>query len=193
LASFEHVTLESIAEVTKGGAIRRDDAGDIPFIGPGAIRPLDVELVPDDRTNEAEIGRFPKATASEGDIVVNGLSTYIAAAALIEEGGHPINRHVFRIRADRTRVLPAYLAIAINSRYVRDSLRNDASGSIMKMLTLPMLRKTLIPLPPLSVQMEIMQRVSAAKGERDIAADSLRLRERALSALVDELGSGEAA
>lgn len=193
LASFEHVPLGSVAEVAKGGAIRRAKEGVVPFIGPGAIRPLDIDLDPADRTNEAEIERFPKATAVEGDIVLNGVSTYIAAAALIEEGRHPINRHVFRIRADRTRVLPAYLAIAINSRYVRDALRNDASGSIMKMLTLPMLRNTLIPVPPLSIQMDIVQRVNAAKVERDAAADGLRARERALSTLVDELGSGETA
>jgi hypothetical protein len=193
LASFEHVPLGSVAEVAKGGPIRRVEEGVVPFIGPGAIRPLDVALDPADRTDEAEVKRYPKAMAVEGDIVLNGLSTYIGAAALIEEGRHPINRHVFRIRADLKRVLPAYLAIAINSRYVRDALRKDASGSTMKMLTLPMLRDALIPIPPLSIQKDIVQRVNAAKGERDAAEASLRSRERALSALVDDLGSGEAA
>lgn len=190
LASFEHKPLEQIAEVTKGGPITRVKGAGLPFIGPGAIRPLVVDLDPADRASEAEVRRYPKATAIEGDVVLNGLSTYIGAAAVIEEGQHPINRHVFRIRADRARVLPAYLAIAINSRYVRDALRSDASGSTMRMLTLQKLKQVLIPVPPLAIQNDIVQRVITAKRERDAAAARLRASESSLSSLVDDLGSG---
>src|SRR6185312_5236627 len=91
LASFTHYPLESLALVTKGGAIRRSkDAGDVVFIGPGAIRPLEIQLDPLDRTDDDEVRRYPKAVASEGDIVLNGLSTHLGAAALIESGRFPI-------------------------------------------------------------------------------------------------------
>lgn len=192
-ASFEHVYLESVAEVTKGGAVTRDSAGTVPFIGPGAIRPLEINLDPADRASESQVKRFPKAVVVEGDIVLNGLSTYLAAAALIETGQYSINRHVFRIRADRDRVLPAYLAIAINSRYVRDSLRQSASGSTIKMLTLPMVRRAIVPVPPLAIQHEIVHRVGAAKAERDTAGEVFRMRELALNSLIDDLGAGDAA
>lgn len=193
MASFEQVPLGRIAEVSKGSPIRRAGDGVVPFIGPGAIRPLDVNLDPSDRTGEDQIKRYPKAVVIEGDIVINGISTHRAAAALIEEGQHPINQHVFKVRADRTRVLPAYLAIAINSRYVRDALRQDASGSVIKALTLSTLRSILVPIPPLPVQEDIIRRFNVAKGQRDMAAASLLARERELSSLVDDLGSGETA
>jgi hypothetical protein len=194
LASFDHLPLESIAQITKGAAIRRSkQGGDVPFIAPGAIRPLEISLDPLDRADELEVRRYPNAVAQEGDVVLNGVSTYVAAAALIEDGQYPINRHVFRIRVDKSRVIPGFLVIAINSRYVRDSLKEDATGSIMKMLTVPKLKKTLIPIPPLSVQVEIVQRVHVAKQERDAAARALQAKDIALSALVQDLGTGDAA
>ncbi|MGF6732785.1 hypothetical protein OKW50_004930 [Paraburkholderia youngii] len=192
-ASFEHVYLDSVAEVTKGAALTRDSTGSVAFIGPGSIRPLQINLDPADRASENQVGKFPKAVVVAGDIVLNGLSTYLAAAALIEAGQYPINRHVFRIRVDPEKVLPAYLAIAINSRYVRDSLRQGASGSTMKMLTLDMLRHAIIPVPPLAIQHDIVYRVSAARAERDAAAEGFRERELALKNLIEGLGAGDAA
>ncbi|CAB3732859.1 hypothetical protein LMG26690_04970 [Achromobacter animicus] len=191
LASFKHHPLEEIALVTKGGAIRRSKgAGDVLFIGPGAVRPLEIQLDPLDRADEAEVLQYPKAVATEGDIVLNGLSTYLGAAALIESGQFPINRHIFRIRAHIAFVLPEYLAIAINSRYVHEALIASAGGSVMTMLRLEVLRRVLIPVPPRDIQDEIVRRVALAKEERDIAESSLRDKEQALSGLVRNLDLG---
>lgn len=194
LASFEHHPLESIALVTKGGAIRRSkDAGDVVFIGPGAIRPLEIQLDPLDRADGAEVQRYPRAVANEGDIVLNGLSTYLGAAALIESGQFPINRHIFRIRVHNEFVLPAYLAIAINSRYVHEALIAAAGGSVMTMLRLDILKQVLIPLPPRDIQAEIVRRVSLAKEERDAIERTLQQKKQALLALVRNLDLGEMA
>ncbi|KVR14072.1 hypothetical protein WK11_29015 [Burkholderia ubonensis] len=192
LASFQHLPLESLALVTKGGAIRRSkDAGDAVFIGPGAIRPLDIQLDPLDRADDAEVQQYPKAVASQGDIVLNGLSTYLGAAALIESGQYPINRHVFRIRVHNALVLPQYLAIAINSRYVHEILIAVAGGSVMTMLRLEVLKHVLIPVPPRDIQAEIVRRVALAKEERDVVKKSLQQKEQALSVLVRNLELGE--
>lgn len=194
LASFKHHPLESLALVTKGGAIRRSkDAGDVVFIGPGAIRPLEIQLDPLDRADHAEVLQYPKAVASEGDIVLNGLSTYLGAAAFIESGRFPINRHVFCIRVHNALVLPEYLAIAINSRYVHEALIADAGGSVMTMLRLDVLRRVLIPVPPREIQAEIVRRVALAKEERDAVERALQQKVQALSALVRNLDLGEPA
>jgi len=192
LTSFKHHPLESFALVTKGGAIRRSkDVGDVVFIGPGAIRPLEIQLNPLDRADDAEVQQYPKAVASEGDIVLNGLSTYLGAAALIESGQYPINRHIFRIRVDTALVLPEYLAIAINSRYVHEALIAGAGGSVVTMLRLEVLKQVLIPVPPRDIQAEIVRRVALAKEERDAVERSLQQKEQALSVLVRNLNLGE--
>lgn len=194
LASFEHHALESLALVTKGSAIHRaKNAGSVVFIGPGAIRPLEIELDPRDRADEAEVRQYPKAVASEGDIVLNGLSTYLGAAALVESGQYPINKHVFRIRVHSALVLPEYLAIAINSRLVHEALIADASGSVMTMLKLALLKKVLIPVPPWDIQAEIVRRVALLREERDAVERSLQQKEQALSSLVRDLDLGETA
>lgn len=194
LASFEHRELERIASVTRGGAIRRSKgAGEVVFIGPGAVRPLEIQLDLLDRADEAEVRKYPKAIASQGDIVLNGVSTYLGAAALIESGQFPINRHIFRIRVDSALVMPEYLAIAINSRYVHEALIAGAGGSVMTMLRLDVLRRTLIPLPPRDIQAEIVRRVAMAKEERDAVQRSLQKKEEALSILVRDLDLGETA
>jgi len=194
LDSFQHCPLDSLALITKGGAIRRSkDIGDIVFIGPGAIRPLEIQLDPLDRADDAEVQRYPKAVATEGDIVLNGLSTYLGSAALIEHGRFPINRHVFRIRVNNTLVLPEYLVIAINSRYVRDALIAGAGGTVVTMLRGEVLKQVLIPVPPRDLQAEIVHRVSLAKKERDSAERSLKQKEQAFSTLVRDLDLGETA
>lgn len=194
LASFEHHPLESLALVTKGGAIRRSKNADgVVFIGPGAVRPLEIQLDALDRAHDAEVQRYPKAVASEGDIVLNGLSTYLGAAALIESGRFPINRHIFRIRVHNALVLPEYLAIAINSRYVHDLLIAGAGGSVMTMLRLDVLKQVMIPVPPRDVQAEIVRRVALAKEERDVVERSLQQKEQSLTILVRDLDLGETA
>ncbi len=194
LASFEHHSLESLALVTKGGAIRRSkNAVGVVFIGPGAVRPLEIQLDALDRADDAEVQRYPKAVAGEGDIVLNGLSTYLGAAALIENGQFPINRHIFRIRVRNAIVLPEYLAIAINSRYVHDLLIAGAGGSVMTMLRSEVLKQVLIPVPPRDVQVEIVRRVALAKEERDVVERSLQQKEQSLSVLVRDLDLGETA
>ncbi len=194
LASFKHHPLESLALVTKGGSIRRSkDAGGAVFIGPGAVRPLEIQLDSLDRADDAEVQRYPKAIAREGDIVLNGLSTYLGAAALIESGQFSINRHIFRIRVHNPLVLPEYLAIAINSRYVHEALMAGSGGSVMTMLRLDVLKQALIPVPPLEIQAEIVQRVAQAKAERDAAERSLQQKKQALSVLVRNLDLGDMA
>lgn len=194
LASFEHHPLESLALVTKGGAIRRSkNAAGAVFIGPGAVRPLEIQLDALDRADDAEVQQYPKAVAGEGDIVLNGLSTYLGSAALIESGQFPINRHIFRIRVHNAIVLPEYLVIAINSRYVHDLLIAGAGGSVMTMLRSEVLRQVLIPVPPRDVQAEIVRRVALAKEERDAVERLLQQKEQSLSVLVRDLDLGETA
>ena len=163
------------------------------FIGPGAIRPLEIELDRLDRADDAEVKQHPKAVACEGDIVMNGLSTYLGASALIESGTFPINRHIFRIRVHSALVLPEYLAIAINSRYVHEALIAGAGGSVMTMLRLEFLKQVLIPVPPRDIQIEIVRRVALAKEERSLVKRSLEHKEQALSVLVRDLDLGELA
>jgi hypothetical protein len=194
LTSFKHHSLESLALVTKGGSIRRSkEAGGVVFIGPGAVRPLDIQLDSLDRADNAEVMKYPKAIASEGDIVINGLSTYLGAAALIESGHYSINRHIFRVRVHNPLVLPAYLAIAINSRYVHEALIAGSGGSVMTMLRLDVLKQALIPVPPLDIQAEIVQRVAEAKAEREAAEKLLQQKKQALSAVVRNLDLGDMA
>jgi hypothetical protein len=187
ISSYPLAALDTVSMIQRGKSIRRRD-GDIPFISPSSIRTLSLELDSRDVTTSEEHEAFGGVRARAGDVVINGISTYLGAAALVESGEFAVNRHVFLVRPDHKRILPEYLAIALNSRLVRDALKQEASGSLISGLTTKALQALLIPLPSIAIQRRIVAHVDAVKHCHDEAKLALNARARELQLAVDLLG-----
>lgn len=99
---------------------------------------------------------------SAGDVLVTRMGT-IGRACVVPpefEGGR-FSYHLFRIRADRRRCLPEFLAATISkSGTFEAQLRAQAHGAIMDGLSTSNLRAVKFTFPPLSVQLEFSERLS---------------------------------
>lgn len=150
------VELGELAAIVRGASITLDPDSHVSVIGPRAIRPLILDTTQMDRTSPDRIPANAQVVEA-GDIVMNNISQYLGAAALVDLDSEPIyvSRHVMLIKVNRDRVLPEYLVAAINSSFVQRQIQAKKSGAVMPGLTKDTLTHLKIPLPELLVQQRI--------------------------------------
>jgi type I restriction enzyme S subunit len=113
-----------------------------------------------------------------GDVLVTTMGTIGRAAVAPQDLGHAIiDSHLFRMRFEANRVHPHYLCHALNSRFVADQLSRHARGAIMDGLNTTILKECVVPLPPLSEQRRITERLERADRLRCIHRYALELNE----------------
>jgi type I restriction enzyme, S subunit len=97
------------------------------------------------------------------DVLVTTMGTIGRAASAPRDVGRVIlDSHLFRMRVDTNRVFPPYLCYAINSDLVASQLARMARGAIMEGLNTKILRECSIPLPDISEQQRISERLNEA-------------------------------
>jgi len=163
---FPTVQLIEIAEVNRGSSFKLDEEGEISVIGPAAIRPLLLDKASLDRTSKKNL-KTSYHLVQRDDVVLNIISTYRGAAATVTSdlGNAVVNRHVIVIRPKSSSVIPEYLAIALNSKYVKQQFEKAPSGVVIPSLNLKTVREVLIPLPDIEAQMEIVEKVRLLQSE----------------------------
>lgn len=112
----------------------------------------------------------------EGDVVVTTMGT-IGRAAVVPPGVGKIiiDSHLFRMRLDRKRVDPKYLAYAINgSGSLLGQLDQKSRGSIMPGLNTGIFRECTIPLPSLPEQARIAERLDYVARLQELNAEVSR-------------------
>jgi hypothetical protein len=173
---YNIVQLKQIVKLIKRGkAIKLNSDGVIRVIGPAAIRPMNLEVSRLDLTSEDKL--HPKVfTVEIGDVVINSISTHLGSAAAVnmDVAGAFISQHAILIRPDSSIVLPEYLAIALNSNYVKPQILQRATGSIMPSLSSTRLEDIKIPLPPLDIQKQIIEKVEQARNTLSRAEEVFR-------------------
>ncbi len=114
-----------------------------------------------------------KAIVHKGDILVTGFGT-IGNTRLVSkhQDGVCYANNVARIRT-KGEVLNGYIYAFITSKYGSAQLNKNASGSVVRYIEAPGIKKSLIPIPPASFQQEV----------DDLIQESARLREEAASLL----------
>jgi SAM-dependent methyltransferase len=188
-SSFSMVRIDELTKLIKRGTgIRLDEQGDISVIGPGAIRPLDLDISGLGRTTEHNL---PSRTvvAEVGDVILNNISMYLGAAAVVslEAAGSYLSQHVILIRPDQSQILPEYLAVALNSDFVKPQIQQMATGTIIPALSVVRLSEILIPLPDMEVQKKIVSRIDGARILVLNAKSQLTLAERLFSEMISRL------
>jgi type I restriction enzyme S subunit len=94
------------------------------------------------------------------DVLVTTMGTIGRAASAPPDVGRAIiDSHLFRMRVDTSRVFPPYLCYALNSDLVASQLARMARGAIMEGLNTKILRECSIPLPVISEQQRIAERL----------------------------------
>ena len=171
--SFLRYETAQLREITKymgrGRAIKLDNSGNTPVVGPAAIRALAVDENGIQKTTPENIPANP-VLIQTGDILLNNIGTYLGQSVVADKEleGMNLSQHVTVIRANSELVDREYLAIVLNSEFVQDQFHSTATGTMMPSLTKASLEATLIPLPPLETQRSIVERVFAAKAKLDI-------------------------
>jgi hypothetical protein len=178
--------LESVSElIRRGVTIKLREYGDIPVIGPAAIRPL--ELTPSAINKTSSVDLPPNApTVEAGDVVINLIGNHLGEAALVgtDLAGSYISVHVALVRPDRSKIHPEYLAIALSGEYVQRQIAQLFTGALIKGLPLNKIKKITLPLPSLNVQRQIIDIVSRAHADLDNAKKKLSVLETSFSDLV---------
>ena len=148
---------ELLNNINRGSNLKIED-GSIEFIGPAAIRRM--QLIEDEFcfTSKEALPRNVKRV-EENDILINAIGPYRGNATIVPKGFEniPINRHVILLKVNQDLILPGYLAIALNSKYVRDQFFDNSSGTVIPSLNLKILEEVYIPVPNKEKQKEIYE------------------------------------
>lgn len=178
----------TIEEIRRGSNIRLDENGDLPVIGPGMIRPMLLDFENIGRTVKDRVPLRAR-TVRPGDIVLNIIGTHSGAAAIVEENldGVLISYHVMQIKADKRRILPEYLALALNSAFARDQIERAKTGSVIKALSTSALKEIIIPVPSATVQRLLIERMKKARDNLFSAQEQLRNAEMSFTKSIEDL------
>ena len=126
----------------------------------------------------AELGSFD---TKPGDVLVTRMGT-IGEACVVPEGTEDarISYHLFRIRPDRSKCLPEFLAATIfQSGTFLMQLKNMAHGAIMDGLSTSNLRDVVLLIPPITEQIKYVnvvkksEKLMESQKETTNAADTL--------------------
>lgn len=138
------------------------------------------------RMNPADVGR---GTLGPGEVLVSRSNTgeLVGRSAVFPGSARPIvaTDLIFRLRADRTRLLPEYLAIQLQAMQLKGYWRDRSSGasSTMKKITRTQMNAVVLPVPPVDEQRQIAARLHGQLAEIDRAKDALAAQRKAIDAL----------
>lgn len=177
--------------IRRGTAIKIDNDGNIPFLGPAAIRANSIDDTKASFTSEHNI-KNSILYVEKGTVVINNISSYLGAAAIIEsEQPIAINQHLIALVPNSDRLISQYLAIAINNKNVNDSILRASTGTTIPSITLENLKDICIPVPDLETQQKIVNAVNKIQVELAKLEEYKNELERKLSAVINSLETEE--
>lgn len=161
---------ELVTVVRNGRSIRQDTAGNAD----GAVLTLTAVRTIDLGVSFQKPISLPEKVATqfaidEGDVFVSRANTIdlVGLSAIAME--RPTERLIYpdlliKLTADRSQILPRFLAYALRSAGARAQIKNRAFGSSQSMVKISgeRLREVSLPVPPLPTQEQIVGRLDAA-------------------------------
>lgn len=179
------VTIDSIAFIADGNYSSKYPRADefkmegVPFIRANnffnsTISDDDMLFISKEKHSELKKGHL------EADDVLITTRGNIGKTVLVpkKHAGSNINAQIVLLRCKNT-ILPKYLLHVFKIPFVENQLMNFTTGTALKQLPVGNLRKIQIPLPPLSTQKAIAEKLDKA--------DALRKKDKELLAQYDEL------
>jgi len=83
-------------------------------------------------------------------------------------------------------VSPEYLTLVLNSTIVQKQIERDAGGSIINHWLVDQVKKTLIPILPITQQKELVKQLQGSFANRDMAARLLELSKRGIEIAIEK-------
>lgn len=152
----------------------------IPFLFVSNVRKQSISYETNKFVSTDEYHRLTKNVPIEqGDVLYTAVGSYGNAAVVRNNKKFVFQRHIAHLKPRTERVLPSYLSYALESPIVKEQADKMARGVAQKTVTLDSLKKFVIPLPPISKQLqfdEIVRSVTARLvkvGAAAIGLDSL--------------------
>jgi type I restriction enzyme S subunit len=190
--AVQSVGLGEVLESVTYGTARKclpDVAGTpvlrIPNIAKGVVDRGDLKFA------KLEKQEREKLALRAGDLLMvgsNGSVSLVGRTALVSgtETGFAFAGYLMRLRCDDRRALPSYVNLALRTYQVRQQIEIPArSTSGVHNINADEVRNLRIPLPPVSVQREIVRRIGALS----VLADTIERQVAAASARADRLVS----
>lgn len=190
--------LEAIVDVISGRNVKSyvDDGKDAALlIQAGNVKETHLELVNAPFIPIDDYWSSKRGQVKKGDVLVTTTGAYLGRAALVDRLPQAaLASSAVTILRPTTEVDPSYLEALLNSEIGREQIsRLRAAASAQPFIRRKDLGELLIPVPPLSHQRAIANRISETLTKaRDLAEQARRLEDEARRAIVLELlGSGE--
>lgn len=155
--NFESIPLiECVEFIRRGNSFKTDKKEETAFIAPANIRSM--EFI-EENLSYTSIESLPNNYIEilEDDVLVNIIGTHRGSAVVAPSSieGLGVNKHVVLIRPIQQIVLPYYLALALNSNYVKEQFEKNNQGTVIPSLSLKNFESIYIPLPSLIEQHKI--------------------------------------
>jgi type I restriction enzyme, S subunit len=161
----------------------------------GEFRPEENKRLP------AELEPLPELGIRSGDLLISRANTRdLVGSAAVARKDYPrlmLCDKLYRLRMERERCLPAYMALYLNTAAARNQIELGATGASSSMLNIGQgtILEMQMPVPPVRAQREIVEFVegsSRATAElREEAANAIALLKERRSALISAAVTGK--
>lgn len=200
-SEYQTKRLEELVWMRKGSPLTLDKNGSLPVIGPGALRALSIDPTKLDRTTEEKLADNP-VIAQTNDVLIHAVGSNRGQAAMIGADFENcfISRNIIVLHPKSSLILPDYLAIILNSSFVRKQLKERATGSVIRQLSIQKLGDLIIPVPDLLTQRliaanvtDIQQKLVEIEQQALVFQSALKEQQDNLQNILDtvHLGGGE--
>ena len=179
--------LKDLAKITSGATEARYVPKDeIPFIKMKDIDHAHHSLKWSEVTPSGINLRDDKKLLNNGDIIIVCKGTN-NTAVLINDIKEPsvASNHFFIVRLNSQGIDPSYIIWFLNNP-AKEYLENNATGTTIRNITLPVIGNLEVPVPPITVQKSIVEIYDLMKKEQKLAAELADSRKVLMNAIFAE-------
>jgi hypothetical protein len=183
---------EVIKSISRGSPIVKDPDGQVPYINPAVVRELRLNKEKLSYTTEEKLFNNKAKQVFVNDVLVNIIGPYRGNAALVstEFEGMSVNHHLAIIKVNTDFILPGYLAIVLNSQFVKDQLHDQTSGTVIPALNLSSFEQIVLLVPSLEMQEQIYEEYAKRLNELATIQTRAKILEGEISQRLSILGKG---
>jgi type I restriction enzyme, S subunit len=189
-ASFSEVT----TRITDGTHLTPEFIGSgVPFIFVRNFKNGSIDFQTDKFISEAEYQKLHKrCPVEEGDVLYTTVGATYGQAALVGSfTKFSFQRHVAHLKPDRNKILPKFLSTVMQMPLVKTQADRQVRGAAQPTLNLTELREFVIPLPPIALQQEFADRITAIEALKAQHRQSLATMDTLFNSLQHRAFRGE--